>query len=102
MPPLQNLVASCSDGSANHTQFVGAKPVAPSQRDRFEPELAGAVLALDMNVCRFIAVEAGEEEPVRPRDPLDSRHSGTSFPLTVNPASTNSTREIHGARCRES
>jgi hypothetical protein len=33
-----------------------------------------------MHVRRFIAVEAREEEPIRPRDALDSRHSETSSP----------------------
>jgi hypothetical protein len=81
MPYLQNLATLRPDDSANHVQFVGAETVAPSQLDRFEPELAGAALALHVDVRRFIAVKAREEEPIRPRDALDSWHSGKSFPL---------------------
>jgi hypothetical protein len=69
------------DDPANDIQLSGAEAVAASQFDRFEPELAGAVLSLDVHVRRLIAVEAGEEDPVRPRDALDSWHSEMFAPL---------------------
>src|SRR2546426_12073733 len=78
MPCLQNLAALRSDDSANRVQFVGAEAVTSGQLDRFEPELAGTALSLHVYVRRFIAVEAREEEPIRPRDALDSWHSETS------------------------
>jgi hypothetical protein len=80
MPYLQDRGALRSDDSANHAQFVGIEAVTPGQLDRFEPELAGAVLSLDVHVRRFIAVETREEEPIRPRHAPDSWHSETSFP----------------------
>src|SRR5438094_8755944 len=61
-------------------QLSGAEAVATSQLDRLEPELAGAVLSLDVHVRRLIAVEAGEEEPIGPRDALDSWHCGIFAP----------------------
>jgi hypothetical protein len=60
--------------------------VTTGQLDRFEPELAGAVLTLHVHMRRFIEVEAREEEPVRPRgcpgflafrDVLSSSSDGT-------------------------
>jgi hypothetical protein len=80
MPYLQDRGALRSDDSANHVQFVGAEAVTPRQLDRFEPELAGAAPSLDVHVRRFIAVEAREEESIRPRDAFDSWHSETSVP----------------------
>ena len=50
--------------------FSCAEAVATSQLDRLEPELAGVVLSFDVHVRRLIAVEAGEEDPIRPRDAL--------------------------------
>jgi hypothetical protein len=47
---------------------------------RFEPELAGLVLAFHMNVWRLAAIEAREEEPIRPRNTSDSRHSKPALP----------------------
>jgi len=78
------------DDPTNHIQFSGVEAVATGQFDRFEPELARAVLSLDVHVRRLIAVEAGEEDPVRPRNALDSWHSDISAPLRAHPG--NSTR----------
>src|SRR5713101_735245 len=66
------------DDPANDIQLSGVEAVATGQFDRFEPKLAGAVLSLDVHVRRLITVEAGEEDPVRPRDALDSWHSEMS------------------------
>ena len=62
------------DYSANHIQLSGSESVIPGQPKRIEPEFAGAILALHMNVRRLIAVEAREEEPIRPENTLDSWH----------------------------
>src|SRR3989304_1862083 len=89
------------DDPTNHIQFSGVEAVATGQFDRFEPELARAVLSLDVHVRRLIAVEAGEEDPVRPRDALDSWHSDIFAPLRAHPS--NSTRQTPpGARERQS
>jgi hypothetical protein len=74
------------DEPANDIQLSSAEAVAASQLDRFEPKLAGAVLSLDVHVRRLVAVEAGEENPVRPRDALDSWHSEMFAPLPVRSA----------------
>ena len=73
------------DDPANHIQLSGVEAVATSQLDRFEPELARAVLSLDVHVRRLIAVKAGEEDPVRPRNALDSWHSDVLAPLRAHP-----------------
>ena len=63
------------DDSANHTQLSGTEAVITGKPKGLEPEFAGSVLALHMNVRRLIAVKAREEEPIRPGNPLDSWHS---------------------------
>ena len=63
------------DETANHVELVRTEAVIPGERERLKPELARLVLAFDVNVRGFVAVEAGEEEPVWPQDVLDSRHS---------------------------
>jgi hypothetical protein len=57
-----------TDQTPDGIQFPSAETVAASEFDRLQPELAGAPLSLDVHVCRLVAVEAGEEESVRPRD----------------------------------
>ena len=51
MPCLQNPAALRSDDSANRVQFVGAEAVTSGQLDRFEPELAGALLSRSTCTC---------------------------------------------------
>ena len=63
------------DDSANPIQLSGAEAVITGKSKRLKPEFAGLVLALYMNVRRFIAVKAREEEPIRPGDTSDSWHS---------------------------
>src|SRR6185436_20788718 len=75
MPRLQNDEAMRLDEAPNHVQLMGAEAVVARKTKRIEPELAGLVLALHVNVRRLIAIEAREEEPVRARDSLDSWHS---------------------------
>ena len=86
------------DHPANSRQLLSAEALATSQLHRFEPELAGAALSLDVNVHRLITVEAGEEDPVWPRDARDSRHSETFAPLPVH--SGNNTRQRCGLQAR--
>ena len=63
------------DRASNHIQFSGIEAVVAGETERFKPELAGLVLALDMHVRWFITVEAREEEPIRSWNPCDSWHS---------------------------
>src|SRR6266516_6343846 len=74
MPCLQYCGAEGRNDSPNHGQLARAEAVAAGKSDRFEPELARRVLSLDVHMCWFVAVEAREEESVRPRNPLDSWH----------------------------
>src|SRR6266542_5420196 len=86
IPCLQYHCAMGVDEPADDVQLSGAEAVATSQLDRLEPELAGAVLSLDVHVRRPIAVEAAEEDPIRPRDALDSWHCGLFAPLPIRSA----------------
>ena len=75
IPCLQNRCAMGGYQPTNGIQLSSAKTMAACQLDRFEPKFAGAVLSLDMHVRRLVAVEAGEEKPIRPGDALDPWHS---------------------------
>jgi len=68
------------DEAANQAQLSGAEAMAAGKLKWFEPELAGLVLPFHMNVRRLGAVEAREEEPIRPRNTSDSRHSKPALP----------------------
>jgi hypothetical protein len=68
------------DEAANQVQLSGAEAVAAGKLKRFEPKLAGLVLPFHMNVRRLAAVEAREEEPIRPGNTSDSRHSKPALP----------------------
>jgi hypothetical protein len=50
------------------------KPSLRPQGERHEPKLADPVLALGVNVRRFVAVETEKEKTVRAWNPLDGRH----------------------------
>src|ERR1035438_1577366 len=52
----------------------GAKPKIARQLDWSEPELSRQVVAIDMNVSRFVGFMAIEVETIRAR-PEDSRHA---------------------------
>src|SRR5436309_1329518 len=86
MPCLQYRCAMGVDEPADDVQLSGAEAVATSQLDRLEPELAGAVLSLDVHVRGLIAVEAGEEDSIGPRDALDSWHCRIFAPLPIRSA----------------
>jgi len=68
------------DEAANQVQLSGAEAMVAGKLKRLEPELAGLVLPFHMNVRRLVAVEAREEEPIRPRNTSDSRHSKPALP----------------------
>ncbi len=68
------------DDSANHIQLSTTEAVTASKPQRLEPELAGPVFALHMNVRGLIAVETREEEPIRPGNAFDSWHSKGLLP----------------------
>lgn len=68
------------DESPNHIQLSRAEAMTASKAKRLEPEFTGLVLTLHMDVRWLIAVEAREEEPIRPGNTFDSRHSEASLP----------------------
>jgi hypothetical protein len=65
---------------ANPAQFSRVEAMAPGDPQRLEPEFAGFVLPLDVNMRRLATVEASEEEAVRPGYPSDSWHSNYRVP----------------------
>ena len=71
MPLLEDCALIAVDEPANHVEFVRTETVIPGERERLKPEFARLVLALDVSVGWFVAIEAGEEEPIWPRDVLD-------------------------------
>lgn len=79
------------DDPANRIQLSRVETVATSQLGRFKLELARAVVSLDVHVRRLIAIKAGEEHPVRPRNALDSWHSDVLAPVRAH--QRNSTRQ---------
>jgi hypothetical protein len=80
MPCLQNGLEMDLDHSPDHIQLSGPEAVITGKPKWLEPEFAGPALALDMNMRWLITVEAREEEPIRPRKTMDSRHSEPSLP----------------------
>src|SRR5436309_12587171 len=80
MPSLQYRGAVGRNDPANRAQLPCAETMGTGQSDWLKPELARPILALDVHVRRLIAVEAREEEPIRPGNPLDSRHPRTAPP----------------------
>jgi len=63
------------DKSLGFPELDGAKPRHPGQCDRLQPELRQAALALNVDMWRFGAFVAEEEEPVWAY-PGHSRHRG--------------------------
>jgi hypothetical protein len=78
MPSLQDNSTVGPNEPPEQVQLTGVEAVAARKAKRFQPELAGAAVTLHVNVRRLAAVEAREEEPVRPRNPSDSRHVSIS------------------------
>src|SRR5437016_11809079 len=61
---------------ADPSQLVCCKPMVPREHQRVQPELAGTPLSFYVDVRWFVAIEAGEEEPIRSGDATDAWHSG--------------------------
>src|SRR5437764_1206554 len=75
IPRLQDSSEMGPDEPPNQVQLSGAETMIAGKRWRLDPELAGSVLPFDMNMGRLAAVEAREEQPIRPTNTSDSRHS---------------------------
>src|SRR2546428_3964145 len=73
MPGLQELLLMTDDKSLDLPQFDGAKPCHPGEGDLLQPELRQAPLTLDVDMWRFGALVAVEEESVCAY-PNHSRH----------------------------
>src|SRR5439155_13420283 len=61
---------------ADPSQLVCCKPMVPREHQRVQPELAGTPLSFYVDVRRFVAIEAGEEEPIWSGVATDAWHSG--------------------------
>ena len=62
------------------------KPMVPREHQRVQPELAGTPLSFYVDVRRFVAIEAREEEPISSWDAADAWHSGAQlFHLALIP-----------------
>jgi hypothetical protein len=51
----------------NLVEFTRAEPMIPRKVDRCQPKLAVLLIAPNVNVSGFVAVETIKEEPVRPK-----------------------------------
>ena len=67
MPCLQYDFTICLNEAANPVQLVGREAVVLGQLQRCKPELAAQLLAGDVNMLRFVAIETVEVETVWPR-----------------------------------
>src|SRR3990172_2397340 len=75
MPCLHNGRPMGLDDSANHIQLSSSEAVITGKPKRPQPKLTGLLFALHVNVRWLIAVEAREEEPMRPGNTFDPWHS---------------------------
>src|SRR5260221_5791766 len=73
IPSLHDLVVSRLDDTLHLPQFMSREPVRLHQPERLQPEFGNHSITLDMDVCRFLAIVAGEEQPVR-TDDREVRH----------------------------
>lgn len=74
------------DDSTDSSQLVGREAVVPSEHQRIQPELAGGIASLHVDVWRLPAIEACEEGPIRPEDASDARHSRPPCPSPLLPS----------------
>ena len=74
IPSLIDESQIVKDELADSIQLLSAKPIVRRQHDRIEPELTRLSLPLGVNMPRFLAVEAVEEESIRADDPLNCWH----------------------------
>jgi hypothetical protein len=64
-----------NDGT-DQIQLSSAETLILGELNGLKPELARLALSADMNVRRFIAIDAVEIEEVRARDAMNSGHAG--------------------------
>src|SRR5712691_5050317 len=87
IPRLHDLLVMLSNDLADPSQLVSRKPVVAREHQRLQPELARAPVSLHMDVGRLVAIEAGEEEPIRSRDATDAWHSAApTLPSRCHPS----------------
>ena len=80
IPCLQNAKKIGLYQLANLIKLVGSEAAILAQCKRLQPELAHALLPLDMYVLGLIAIEAVEEDPIGSRDVFDCRHQAWRIP----------------------
>jgi hypothetical protein len=71
----------------NHIQLSGAETPIAGDPKRYQPEFAGLVFPLHVDVRRLVTVEACEEAAVWSRNTFDSRHSRTDVCLCYRSSS---------------
>jgi hypothetical protein len=74
IPCLHKRIAIGADDRSDRAELPGRKPVVLAQSYGFEPEFADKFLALNVDMLRFIAVEAVEEESVWSCDTFHGSH----------------------------
>src|SRR5439155_15254743 len=67
---LHDLLVMRPNDLADPGQLVCCKPMVPREHQWVQPELAGTPLSFYVDVRRFVAIEAGEEEPIWSPMPL--------------------------------
>src|SRR2546427_8987151 len=65
IPRLHDLLVMLSNDLAYPSQLVCCKPMVPREHQRVEPELAGVPIWLHEDGGRLVAIEGGEEGPMR-------------------------------------
>src|SRR5258708_38878763 len=73
IPSLHDLLVSRFDDTLDLPQFMSGEPIGLRQPERRQPELGHHAITLDMDVCRLLAIVAGEKQPVR-TDDREVRH----------------------------
>src|SRR3989304_934251 len=79
MPSLLNPAQIGVNSCPNLVKLTSREPVILGQDQWLHPELADHSLPSDVNMRRFVAVEAVKVEPMRPWNVLNSRHSRRCF-----------------------
>src|SRR5438552_4452313 len=70
MPSLQNDDAVHLDDATDHVQLPSSEPMVPREGDRFQPELAGPPLALDMQCGGSLQSKLVKKDRYGPAMPL--------------------------------
>src|SRR3989475_11971291 len=86
IPRLHDLLVMLSNDLADPSQLVCCKPMVSREHQRVQPELARAPVSLHVDVGRLVAIEAGEEEPIRSGDAPDAWHpAAPTLPSRCHP-----------------